>query len=425
MEIYFRYLAAFIFVAILTRWLTRKADPLYGWKFILPALVVKIAMGSAYGYIFLHQYGGDDTWMINAEGQLELQKLFNRPGSFFEDVDLSRLVRENGWKDGLHLFREKLELAILIKPLALFNIWSKGNYYTNVVFFSGISFWGGYWLFRLVTKLRPGLWTLAYLVIFLYPPSVFWLSGIRGDGLLFFFFGLTLWEYHKWLSSQNFKHAAGWMAALGGMLVVRSAFGALMVPALLAWWLCRAKHQPVKKAFYTVYIVSTALFFCSALLPDALNGPKQVVNRQAQFFALNGNTRIPLDTLTTSPISFIRVLPQSLGNCTLRPFPWDAHGLLQFAIVIQNIFLICLLLLCIGGRFPGRKLLSGEPLFLLLLLFSLSAYLSIGYTIPFPGPLVRYRAIPETCLLVLFGAAALGNRLSNYNFFNVYKKKVI
>lgn len=424
MEIYGRYLVAVAVVVILTRWLTRKADPLFGWPLLLPALVARIIFGTIYGYFFLQQYGGDDTWMINTDSLVELQKLTSRPGQFFEDIDIFRLVSENGWSDGLRIFREKLEWALLIKPLAIANLWSQGNYYINVVFFSGISFWGAFWLYRLVKSIRPDFSKWTYLVLFLYPPTLFWLSGIRGDALLFFFFSLTLWQFYQWLGTRRVKNAAGWLIGLAGMLVIRTVFGIMLLPALIGWWLVVGWKWPAKKAFSRVYAVAILLFFCSGLLPGPLNGPAQVVERQEQFFSLKGNTRVNIGRLKADPVSFLQILPQAIDNVFWRPYPWEARGMVQYAVVIQNIFLICLLMLFIVRRYPGRAILSGAPLFLVLFCFSLSAYLSIGYTIPFPGALVRYRAIPETCLLLIVGIAAFGGRLSNYNFFNVYKKKV-
>nr|WP_214457963.1 hypothetical protein [Flavihumibacter fluvii] len=425
MELYSRYAVALSLVMILTWWLTRKADPLFGWPRMLLAMGTKIILGSVYGWLFLHQYGGDDTWLINTEGQVELDKLLTRPGDFFEDINLFFLVREHGWREGLHLFQDKLELALLIKPLALANLWSQGNYYINVVFFSAISFWGHFWLYRLVTLQKPGLRNWAFGVIFLYPPTLFWLSGIRGDGLLLFFFGLTLWNFSQWLSTRRMQALALWMLGLAGMAVIRSAFAALLLPALISWWLVEKQNWPVKKAFSRVYAIAAFLFFCSALLPDWVNGPARVVKKQAQFFELKGNVRVNLDTLNTHPLTFVRALPKALDNVFLRPYPGEGTGILQYGLIIQNFIIICLFLVVILRRYPGRGAIKGVPVFAGLFIFSLSVYLSIGYTIPFPGAGVRYRAIPEACLVFIAGIAGLGGTLTDNNYFNVYKKKII
>lgn len=421
MELLVRYLLAFVVVWLLTRWLTRKIDPRFSSKKLTLVLTFKILLGSAYGYIFLHQYGGDDTWMINQDSMGELDKLLTRPGDFFEDINLFRLVENNGWKTGLQLFKDKLELALLIKPLALANLVSQGNYYINIIFFSGICFWGHFWLYRLVVQTEPLAKTLAFACIFLYPPTVFWLSGIRADGILFLFFSLTLWQFRQWLKSGGWTPLWWCLVGVGGMLVIRTAFGLLVIPALACWWLVEKKQVSFFRSVLYIYGAGILIFFLSVYWPDPFNGPEQVISRQQSFFALSGS-RVPLDSLRPNPISFLQVLPQAGNHVFLRPYPWEAHGFLQYAMIIQNLFIICLVTLIFWFKFPGREILRRNLLFGVLLVFCLSIYLSIGYTIPFPGAIVRYRCIPETCLCLLAGLAALGGRQTDYDYFNVYKK---
>jgi hypothetical protein len=424
MEIYSRYVLALAFVLLLTRWLTRKTDPSFSWSQLGLAMGLKIAMGSFYGWLFLHQYGGDDTWMINAESKIELEKLLNRTNDFFEDIDLLRLADENGWRQGLALFKDKLELALLIKPLALGNLWSQGNYYINVVFFSAISFWGHFWLYRAVTAERPAISKWAYLVIFLYPPAVFWLSGIRADAWLFLFFALVCRQFQLWLFTRRVGALLLLALGLTGMLVIRSSFGLLMLPVLAALALAATWQKPTAKMLAGVYALCILLFFASAFLPDGLNAPAAVAKKQLSFFALHGQTRVSIDTLDSGAASFLRALPKAADNILLRPYPLEAVGFLQYGLVLQNMLVIVLVLLVILRRYPGRTLLNDSPLFTLLFIFSVTVYLSIGYTIPFPGAAVRYRAIAEICLVFLLTIAASGERLTNYNFFNVYKKNI-
>jgi hypothetical protein len=42
-----------------------------------------------------------------------------------------------------------------------------------------------------------------------------------------------------------------------------------------------------------------------------------------------------------------------------------------------------------------------KPLILFSLSFGITLYIFIGYTIPFPGAIVRYKAIPELLLLAV------------------------
>ncbi|MBZ5855645.1 hypothetical protein [Flavihumibacter profundi] len=425
MEIYLRYALALAFVLVLTWWLTRISDLNFGWKRVLIAMMAKIFAGSAYGFLYLHFYGGDDTWMINGDSLLEMDKLINRPGHFFEDIDLIRLVGQNGLHKGLRLFQEKLELALMIKPLAIANLWSKGNYYINVVFFSAITFWGHFWLYQVISKHRPYLANVLFLIIFLYPPILFWLSGIRSDGLLFLFFSMSLWQFDRWLIKQNRITALGFLLGWLGMSIIRPPFAALFIPAYAAWWLAEGKKWNPKKAFGLVYAIAILFFFITTIFPAPFNLPETVAHRQAEFFVLHGRTRVAIDTLNAKPISFIKALPGAIDNTVFRPYPWQATGILQYLMVIQNIFLICLFLAILFKYYSDKKSIPPESIFRAILAISISTYLSIGYTIPFPGALVRYRAIPELCLLIIGSLGIMAGDISNYNYFNVYKKKVI
>ncbi len=423
MDIYLRYFIVLIIVVLLTRWLTRKAEWGFSWSQLLIAMAAKVIMGSLYGFVFLRFYGGDDTWFINGDSMNELEKLLTRPAHFFEDVDIFRLVSENGWAGGLAVFQMKMEQALIIKPLAIVNLISGGNYYINVVAFSGISFWGHFWLYQACLAAWPQLKQWLFLLIFLYPPTLFWLSGIRSDAWLFFFFGLLIYIYGKWLARGQAGYLVLTILALAGISFIRAPLVAVIIPSLVAWWLVVKKQIPQVKAFLGVHMIAMVMFFLSGLLPSPLNLPEMVAEKQASFFTLEGKTRVSLQKLEPSPASFIKLLPQAADNAFLQPRPWNASGALQLLMVVQNLVLLGLFLTLIARRYPGRALLAPYPMSALLAYTALLTCLFIGYTIPFPGALVRYRAIPELCLLIWLSLAAAGDKISHYNLINVYKNR--
>ena len=421
MDIYLRFILALLFIFLLTRWLTRISDPTFSWQQLVLALGAKVLLGCLYGYVYLRFYGGDDTWLINADSLNEMRKLLDRPRHFFEDIALGRLVAEHGWQKGLALFRMKLEQALIIKPLSLVNLFSKGNYYSNVVFFSGISFWGHWWFYQACRRTWPAAKNVLFLLIFLYPPTLFWFSGIRTDAWLFFFFGLLIYQYKLLLEQGNRWRMAGVLLGMAGMVVVRAALLAVLLPALMSWWLVQARGWKVAKAFLVIHGAALLFFLLSGMLPAPLNLMEVVAQKQAEFSQLEGNTRVPLDMLTADPRSYIKILPQALDNAFLQPRPWASKNALQLLAALQNTVMLLLLITFFVRRYAGRRLVAGNVLMPVLLFFGILSCLFIGYTIPFPGALIRYRALPETCLLVWLVLAAWGDRLSHYKLINVYK----
>jgi hypothetical protein len=417
---------AFLFFYFLLNQLTRNSRTLISPSQIALVLLLKTAFGCFYGWLFLHLYGGDDTWIIHDDTLVEWEQMKINPLRFFTyDLWLDQYIHDFGWKEGLSYFRMKLEKALINKPLGLFNFYSQGNYYINVIAFNFMSFWGSFWLFQVLAKLLPSYKKWSFLVLFLYPPAVFWLSGIRSDGLLFFFFSLFVSRLY-FAFAEGGRSSNWWLALLAwiGMIVVKASFAFLLLIPLLCWWLVVKINWSKQKAFFGTYLLALLLFFLSGFLPGPLNFPRGIWRVQQEFFALEGNTRIDLPALTESPVSYWNNLPEALDNIFLRPYPWDAKGILQYVMVAQNIFIICLAILFILKRFPGRPDLVPHPFLWVLFFFSLSFYLSIGYTIPFPGAVIRYRVIAETLLVWFLSIGALGGQLTHYNFFNVYKKRI-
>ncbi len=385
----------------------------------------KILAASFYGWLQLQFYSGNDTWVIHEDTLMEWEQMKINPLRFFVyEVDLRQYIQDFGWKDGLSYFRMKFEKAIINKPLGVFNFYSQGNFYINMVAFSFISFWGPFWLYQVLVHLLPAYKKWTFWVLFFYPPALFWLSGLRSDAMLFFFFSLFVSRiYRQWYMQPAVKNSWTAMLAWMGMIVIKASFALLLLVPVTGWWLTARKKWNRKKAFFATTLAALGLFFFSSLLPAPLNLPKAVANVQQEFFLLEGKTRVDIPALDSNPLTYLKNLPAALDNILFRPYPWDANGLLQYAMVIQNIFIICMILLLFLRRFPGRSELVEQDFFWMIFLFSISFYLSIGYTIPFPGATIRYRIIPETLLIFLIIVGAGGKQLTHYDFFNVYKKR--
>lgn len=364
------------------------------------ALIIKISLACLYGYIFLRFYGGDDTWQMHMEGIEQGNLLKTNPALFFREfTPAAEIYTENKLKF-LHSYLQDLEFYIQAKTLAVFNLLTAGNYYLNAFLFSLIIFWGHYWLFSMMNDRFPGNKNLFYLVIFLFIPAVFWISGIRSDSWLFFFTSLLLFSFNKSLRNSSLLTISGIVIGFAGMLIFRAPYAFLVLPALVAWTLSEKGNKRTSVAFIAVYGIALLLFFGSFYLSEKNAATNIIVNKQQAFFALEGNTRYSLDTLEANPLSFARILPQAVSNTILRPFPWEVKGAFQVLSVLENlVFLIVILLFVIN--MIRQKILPPPPVFWALLIFAFSIYVLVGYIVPFPGAIVRYKAIPEMILLCL------------------------
>src|SRR5688500_12006502 len=165
------------------------------------AFALKILLGCIYGYIFLVKYDGDDTWLIHEFTLEQHDLLVSDPLLFFSEMNpVPAFSRYEDLYTNIYYYLSDLEAWLLAKPFAFFNFLSGGNYYINIVFFSLVTFWGHYWLFKLIRQRFDVSFLPLFLCIFFIPPVVFWLSGLRADGLLLLFISLLFRQFDMMLS---------------------------------------------------------------------------------------------------------------------------------------------------------------------------------------------------------------------------------
>ncbi|WP_205513152.1 hypothetical protein [Longitalea arenae] len=389
-----------VFIYLLYR-LTRKKVPL-SLPELAGAFLFKVALGCLYGYIYLHFYNGDDTWMYHRFGLENLEKLKHHTRSYFTELLPAESFAWAGgsfWH-GLGVYIHTLENDGIAKILSIANLFSGGNYYINVVFFNFILFWGHYLMFSLFVQEFPDKRKPLFFLFFFFPPLVFWLSGIRSDGLILFFLALALVHFRRWLYEQKTGSILWTVLAATGILIFRSQVLLLLIPALLAWYISVKFNRRPVPIFLCVFGFGALVFFASAWISPSKNLPGLIVQKQQSYMALQG-TRFRLDSLQPTVPGFIKVLPQAVSHTFLRPYLWEAKGALQLLTALEIIVCWLLVLAAILKKETHWRQLWKKPLVPFCLCFGITLYIFIGYTIPFPGAIVRYKAIPELLLLTI------------------------
>ncbi|HLY68898.1 MAG TPA: hypothetical protein VKR53_04170, partial [Puia sp.] len=315
-----------------------------------------------------------------------------------------------------------VEYWTMRKLLAVFNIFSRGNYYINALFFDFVVFWGPFLLLKFLLNYFPAKKNILIVIIFFFPTTSFWLSGIRGEGLIFLFMMITIYYAAKWFTDHRLSRIMLSIMGVAGMIIFRGVFLLVFVPAFLSWLLTFRFKQKHFSVFGIVYALSAIVFFGSSLISAKNNLPAAMVSRQQEFFQLHGNTVFGLDSLQPTLMSFLRVAPQAFSNTFLRPFVWETKGILQivsaFDIVIFWIFIFFLFF----SPEKNRKTHLDNPVLLMFLFYGFSLMLLIGYIVPFPGAIVRYKAIPELLLLVFMAIASNCKKQINI-FYNLMFSK--
>jgi hypothetical protein len=370
---------------------------------------VKVLLGLLYGYIFLHYYNGDDTWKIFRASISETELLLNNPRIFFvnEFTPANALATGRNAFEIIAIYLNELQYVLLVKSMALMNLVTNGNYYINVVFFNGIVFFGHYWLYRMMSEVFPQKKKIYFVIIFFFLPAVFWLSGIRVDGMLFVFVSMLLRGFTQ-VKRKGIASRAMVVIGFFGVLVCRPQMALLVLMSGIGYYLHLRLGRP-GMAYGAVYLLALLVFF----LPIT-NFSGIIAEKQNEFSNLKG-TKFRLDKLEGTPGSFIKVLPQAAGNTFVRPVPWEAKGFLQLMASAEVIVFWTIFITSVVYRHSFWKLRLFHPVVFMLLMLGVSTYIFIGYLVPFPGAIVRYKAIPE--LLILCGIVSLTRwgEHKNYN----------
>jgi hypothetical protein len=283
--------------------------------------------------------------------------------------------------------------------LAILNLLSGKSYYTDVLLFEFLIIGGPLLLFKLLAKEFPGRIGMNFLLVFFIPSVIFWCSGIRSEGLLLFFTVLLIYNGQAYARKAGVWPALGCLAGFLGLLLIRYQFLLIFLPAFLAYWVSLKNRTTSPKYFNRIYLILLLVFGISLFLPPDRQFSKPLRMSQESFFLLKGNTQYKLDSLKPGPMSVIKILPQATTNTFFRPYPWEGKNLLQSISSVEVIFLIAGMFFFLVS--PNRKHQVSHPLYWLFLFYGITQFVTIGYAVPFPGAIVRYRSI-AFLFLVLF-----------------------
>ena len=209
---------------------------------VIFSFIIKIAFGLAYGFLFWKLYKGDDTWQYHNFSLIEYHNLLYHTADFFFDIR----TKANGSAslssiyDTTNSFWNKLDDVLFIKLLTIFNLFSFGHYFVNVVLFCFLVYLGHFLLFRLLVQYYPKSSWFLTLAIFYNPMPVFWLSGIRKEGIIFLALALVIFYFDKLLKKQGKTviPVVYIVTGLAVLLVMRNFVVMCLVPSLLGWFLC-------------------------------------------------------------------------------------------------------------------------------------------------------------------------------------------
>ncbi len=366
-------------------------------RMLVALFLVKIAAGIAIGWLSLHFYGaGNDYWDANREAWNEYQLMITDPAKYLSNLFTS------GYPDGYsglfnsyNSYWNDLRGNIIIKLVSVFNIFSRGDYYINSLFFNFFVFFGHILLYRLFIKLYPGNKIPVIIGCFLLPSMLYFSSGIHKDGLVFLMLSLFIYILFQALQQNRFTVKRLLLAGISLLLLfgIRNYILLALVPAVTAWMLVVKTKAPALRTFTLVYLVTGIFFFTVGQVFKKINPPEVVTQKQAEYLRLQrSDTKVELSTLKPNFSSFAANAPQALNHVVLRPYLWElpSKSLLPLNIELALYQVLFLLFLFFRKKEPGFVY---RPFILFVLFFTLTAFLLIGYIVPNLGSIIRYRSL--------------------------------
>jgi hypothetical protein len=250
------------------------------------------------------------------------------------------------------------------------------------------------------------------LATFLVPSFLYWTSGLHKEGLIFTGVSLIVYSIYFGTKERKFglKKIISLLVGLLILLILRNVLLAIMVPAILSWIIAYRRPKYGLAIFCGVYLLFGVLFFTARYFSPRFDFPEAVVSKQQEFIKLKGGSTIPIKTLQSNALSFLKNTPQAINLSTIRPYPSDVRHILSLAAAIEIDALLCMFLLFIFWRSNG---LRSKNLVYFCLFFSFSLLLAIGFSVNNLGAIVRYRSIILPLLVVPMAAQINWNKVGN------------
>ncbi len=332
-----------LIIGLLSFLLWRKDRALIFW----PALSIKLASGILVGLLYQYYYSTGDTWTFFSDGVKVINALVENPKYFFDffwNDDVSAM--------GLTLENDRPRSLYIIKWVAVFNLLDGNNYWITSLYFSFISFFSSWLLYKTLAHHFPDLKIEAAISVLFIPSIVFWGSGIIKESLAiaalnavtscfisWYFtrslsiFSIVVGLFSFWvLWNLKYYWTAVWLAVVFPSILIQ-----LLTPRVS--WVSRNPKW------------SWGLFLFVALAGISIIHPNFYFDRILTVIIDNHNAYLKISNpddiihfydLHPTLFSMLLNSPWALFSGMFRPFVTEAGTLLQLTAALENLILVVL-----------------------------------------------------------------------------------
>lgn len=367
-------------------------------------------------YTYYYESQTADIYKYFNDGKIMYNALYEKP------IDYLKMIL--GWNSNDSYFRENYytvmnnwtrsgydylpnDSRLMIRLNALFHVFSFGNIYVHTLLINLFSFAGVLLIYKSFLSFFHSKEKLLFIVLCLTPSLLFWGSGLLKESLIVFGLGCIFYAF----SNASKKVIRLIILLLGICIIYQLKF--YLIPiisfSLSGYFLAyRINIRPVF-AFLLSFSLGGIIIFILTLIYPELNPLTFLITKQKEFLTLvlvenpkSGFLIAPIDSYYDAICS----IPYAFINTLVRPYPWESNSFLHLISFIENLLLLSFLVYA----FINRRKDSYDKSFLwLVLTFSLSLYLIIGWTVPIFGAIVRYKSL-AVLFVVIAGLYILPSR---------------
>ncbi|CAG5087301.1 hypothetical protein CRYO30217_03447 [Parvicella tangerina] len=386
-------------------------------------LGIKFVVSLGLFYIYTIHYPNRseaDIFKYFDDSEVVYASLYDSPTNFAKlmleyDIDNDYyfehyLQHMNNW-DRMYDTNVYNDSRTIIKFNAFFRLFSFGEFHVHSLFFCFLSLIGTVALYRVVKKMFLKGQNLLVLLMFLLPSVLLWSSGVLKESILIFALGLLFLALDKLL---HFKERRIPIIAilLTLLLMVYIKFYVLVafIPAITCYIIAHYSAWKKWKIYLPIIVGFGLLALFSKHIPPHMDFVKILEGKQEDFVRLaefqDAGSKFELTDIDQSFFGIVKVIPEGILNCFIRPLPWRANSTLSIPAVLENLFVLGLLFMGISQIIRRKVSVHHEHMNFLWfsVIFVLLLYAIIGVTTPVAGALVRYKvpALPFLMVVLVY-----------------------
>lgn len=377
-------------------------------KFVVLSVVYRMVLASVFIVTYTHFYTDRttaDMYRYYDDAGIMYSALSENPPDFFRMLsgfnDQSQEIQENYYMK-MNTWYKSYEYLVpndnrtMVRWNAFLMLFSFGSFYVAALFFVIMGYLGIFFLFKSFQMKHPVHEKILFLALMFFPSLTFWTSGISKEALVVFALGGFLFTFMKLISKKfNVLNVLFFIVFAYMLFTIKIYVLLFLIPVIIAYlWGRTSKSINLFLKFCLSISVFLILIWNFHYVVPGINFVDAFVRQQHDFISfaksIDAGSIINGHVLQPNVLSFLKAVPVALINVFFRPFFFDSHNLLMFAVSVENfVFIVAIF----GWFFLINRKFRPDAFFWLCVTFSLMFFTVIGLSTPVTGAIVRYKVV--------------------------------